>query len=203
MTLLCACSVDVLRRFAETAIYKTNKHSSVAEHCRIPRKAAAEHAGHAEHSAEHAFSRTRVQQPLGWEIGRNNNNSNNNNDNSSNNNNNDDNNSNNKGDWAYQPVWCAPPSSRTPRAPPLRLGPAAAAAARRGSLGTKDCTPEIDTSELIVDFQLHFPMDVQWRCPTDVHLSVVFSEGLPLSQWMFTGNVQRTSTLTSNGISLL
>ena len=30
------------------------------------------------------------------------------------------------------------------------------------SLGAKYCTPEIDTSEIIVEFQWHIPMDVQW-----------------------------------------
>ena len=45
-------------------------------------------------------------------------------------------------------------------------------------LGEKDCTPEINTSEIIVDFQWHFPMDCQWHFPTDVHLSVVCSNGI-------------------------
>ena len=57
-------------------------------------------------------------------------------------------------------------------------------------LGAKDCTPEIDTSEIIMDFPWHFPMDVQWHFPIYFHLSVVFSKGLPLVQWMFTGIVQ-------------
>ena len=50
--------------------------------------------------------------------------------------------------------------------------------------GTKDCTPEIDTSEIIVDFQQHFPMDFQWYFPTHVHVSVVFSKELKLFQWI-------------------
>ena len=37
------------------------------------------------------------------------------------------------------------------------------------SLGAKDCTPEINTSEIIVDFRWHFPMDFQWRCSTELH----------------------------------
>ena len=41
-----------------------------------------------------------------------------------------------------------------------------------------DCTPEIGTSEIIVDFQWHFP--------TEFHSSVVFSKGWSLSQWMLT-----------------
>ena len=32
------------------------------------------------------------------------------------------------------------------------------------------CTPEIKTSEIIVDFQWHFPMDVQWCFPTNKSL---------------------------------
>ena len=55
----------------------------------------------------------------------------------------------------------------------------------------KDSTPEIHTSESIVDFQWHFPMGFQWHFPTELHLSVVFSKGLSLSQWI-TGIVQQT-----------
>ena len=33
-------------------------------------------------------------------------------------------------------------------------------------LGAKDCTPEINTSETIVDSQWHFTMDFQWCFPT-------------------------------------
>ena len=50
--------------------------------------------------------------------------------------------------------------------------------------GTKYCTPEIDTSEIIVDFQWHFQMDFQWHFPTKCNLSVVFSKGLSLCQWI-------------------
>ena len=57
-----------------------------------------------------------------------------------------------------------------------------------GPLGPTYCTPEIDNSEIIVDFQGHFPMDVQWYFPTKFHLSVVFPKGLSLSQWFVTGN---------------
>ena len=52
-------------------------------------------------------------------------------------------------------------------------------------VGTKYCTPETDTSEIIVDVQWHFPMDAQLYFPTTYHTSVVFSKGLSLSQWMF------------------
>ena len=36
------------------------------------------------------------------------------------------------------------------------------------------CTPEIDTSEIIVDVQWRFPMDPQWHFPTYFHSSVFF-----------------------------
>ena len=60
-------------------------------------------------------------------------------------------------------------------------------AVQRSHLGAKYCTPEIDTSEIIVDFQWHFPMDLQWYFPKDCHLSAVFSQGLSPYQWIFTG----------------
>ena len=45
----------------------------------------------------------------------------------------------------------------------LIAGPVAAAPiGLPHTVGAKDCTPEIDTSEIIVDFQRHFPMDGQW-----------------------------------------
>ena len=44
--------------------------------------------------------------------------------------------------------------------------------------GAKDCTPEINTSEIIVNRQWDFPMDFQLHCPTQFHLSVVCSKGL-------------------------
>ena len=34
------------------------------------------------------------------------------------------------------------------------------------SLWTKYCTPETNTSEIIADFQQHFPIDFQWHVPT-------------------------------------
>ena len=55
------------------------------------------------------------------------------------------------------------------------------------NLGAKDCTPEISTSEIIVDLKWHFPMDVQWHFPTNCHSSVVCSKGMSLFQWIFTG----------------
>ena len=54
-------------------------------------------------------------------------------------------------------------------------------------LGANYCTPEINTSEFIVDFQWHFPMDFQWHFPTKFQLSVVVSKGLSLVQWRFAG----------------
>ena len=36
--------------------------------------------------------------------------------------------------------------------------------------GAKDCTPEINTSEILVDFQWHFPMSCQWHSPTFLSL---------------------------------
>ena len=45
--------------------------------------------------------------------------------------------------------------------------------AARGHVGAKDRTPEIDISEIGVDFQWHFPAD--------------FPKGLSLVQWTVTG----------------
>ena len=59
-------------------------------------------------------------------------------------------------------------------------------------LRAENCTPEMDTSDIIVDFQWQFPMDFQWHFQTDVHLTVVCSKGLSLSQWMAAGNVEWT-----------
>ena len=42
-------------------------------------------------------------------------------------------------------------------------------------LGATDCTPEIDTSEIMLDFQWHFPMDFEWQFPTNCHISVALS----------------------------
>ena len=54
--------------------------------------------------------------------------------------------------------------------------------ARRRSpfLEAEDCTPEINTSEIIVHFQWYVPMDCQWHFPTEFHLPGVFSKGLSL-----------------------
>ena len=51
-------------------------------------------------------------------------------------------------------------------------------------LGAKYCTPEIDTSEIIVDVQWHLPTYFQWHLPTQFHLSVLLSKGLSLVQWI-------------------
>ena len=81
---------------------------------------------------------------------------------------------------------------------------------RRPKLGAKYCTPEIVTSEIIVDFRWHVPMDVfsgifqrhltcQWYFAKDCHfssglvlqlsngISVVFSNGIYLSVVCSTG----------------
>ena len=57
-----------------------------------------------------------------------------------------------------------------------------------GCLGAKDRTPEIDTSESIVDFQ--------WDFPTEFHFSAVRSKGLSLFQWIVTGIVQWIFSVT-------
>ena len=46
-------------------------------------------------------------------------------------------------------------------------------------IGTKDCTTETDTSEIILDLQWHSPMDVQLYFPTYHHASVVLSYTCP------------------------
>ena len=58
--------------------------------------------------------------------------------------------------------------------------------------GAKYCTPEINTSESIVDFQWYFPMDFQRCFPAQSHFPAVFSEGLSLVQWIFTGSFAPT-----------
>ena len=68
-------------------------------------------------------------------------------------------------------------------------------------LGTKDCTPEIDTSEVIVDVQ-YCPTDVSGIL-TDLHLSVVCSKGLSLPQRILLEMFNGHSLKLSNGISLL
>ena len=46
--------------------------------------------------------------------------------------------------------------------PCWRDHPALSALLPLGSLGAKDRRPEIDTSEVFVDFQWHVPADFQW-----------------------------------------
>ena len=53
-------------------------------------------------------------------------------------------------------------------------------------------TPEINTSEIIVDFQWDFPMDCQWHFPTEFRIPVVCSKGLSRFQWISTGIVPWT-----------
>ena len=67
-----------------------------------------------------------------------------------------------------------------------------------------DSTPEIDTSEIIVDFQCCVPMDFRCHFAIRCHLSVVYApKGLLLVQWISAGVVPRISVVFSNGISLL
>ena len=76
------------------------------------------------------------------------------------------------------------------------------------SLGAKDCTPEVDTSEVIADFQWHLPMDFQWHLPTDCPLSAVVSKGLSpgqrifteIVQWIFSGILQWTLMCVISGV---
>ena len=49
---------------------------------------------------------------------------------------------------------------------------------RAAHLGANYCTTGINTSEIIVDLQWHFPIDVQWSLPTEFDLPVVFSKEL-------------------------
>ena len=67
---------------------------------------------------------------------------------------------------------------------------------RHGALGTNDCTPKFDTSEIIMDVQWRLPMDFQWRFPTEFHLSVVLSNGNSLFHYSVTRTCQRTFTGT-------
>ena len=70
-------------------------------------------------------------------------------------------------------------------------------------LGAKDCTPEIDTSEIIVDVQWHCPMDCQWNFPTEFHKSVPFPKDSHLSSGFLLELSNGCSAVFSNGISLL
>ena len=70
-------------------------------------------------------------------------------------------------------------------------------------LGAKYSTPEINTSEIIVDCQWHFPMDVQWHFPMESHFSAVCPKGLSFVQWMFTGIAQWAFGGISDGFSCL
>ena len=62
-----------------------------------------------------------------------------------------------------------------------REGSAVLRVDRSGTLGPKYCTPQINTSEIIVDLQWHFPVDVQWHFPTEFHLSVAVPKDCHLS----------------------
>ena len=78
-----------------------------------------------------------------------------------------------------------------PAAGPSRLR-RRARRARRLKKGQKKCPPEIDTSEIVVDFQWHSPTDFQQHFPTTFHVSAVCSKGLSLFQRVCTGIVQWT-----------
>ena len=78
-----------------------------------------------------------------------------------------------------EPFACRPSSWVPP--PPAQC---ARRSAQVRTAGATNCTPKINTSEIIVDFQWHFPMDF--------HLSVAFSKILSFVQWIFTGIVQWT-----------
>ena len=67
-------------------------------------------------------------------------------------------------------------------------------------LGTTYCTPEIDTSEIVVDVQRQFPMDSHWHFPTAFNSSVVFSNGISLSQWILLEMPNGLSVASSNGL---
>ena len=67
----------------------------------------------------------------------------------------------------------------------------ACTSAAHWEIGATYCTAEINTSEITVDFQWHFPMEFQWCFPTEMHYSVICStKGLSLVQWICTGNFQ-------------
>ena len=68
-------------------------------------------------------------------------------------------------------------------------------------LGTKDCTPGIDTSEIMVDCHWDFPMDAQWHFPTGFHLSAVCSKGCHFSGGCSLELSNGCSVAFSNGIS--
>ena len=61
---------------------------------------------------------------------------------------------------------------RNPWEPPRKreTGGASENPERKPQIGANYCTPEINTSEIIVDFQWHFPMDVQRCFPVEFHM---------------------------------
>ena len=70
-------------------------------------------------------------------------------------------------------------------------------------IGARYCTPEINTSEIIVDYQWHSPMDCQWHFPTEFHVSAVCSVGSSLVQWILPELSDGSPAAFSNGSSLL
>ena len=70
------------------------------------------------------------------------------------------------------------------------------------------CTPEIDTSEVIVEFQWHFPMDYQLHFPMEFHYSAVSPKDCHLSskiftgisQWIFSGVLQGNFSFAIPGV---
>ena len=68
----------------------------------------------------------------------------------------------NQGRYLRCPGGLADLEERVLRAPDL-ADRAVALLREEAHLGATDCTPEINTLEIIVDVQWHFPMDFQWH----------------------------------------
>ena len=74
--------------------------------------------------------------------------------------------------------------------------------------GRKVARPEIDTSEIIAEFQWHFPMDCQWHFPTAFHVFSGISRRIvtfPVdltgnAQWIFSGMFQWKCTFVISGV---
>ena len=78
----------------------------------------------------------------------------------------------------------------------------AAAAAAVAAEVKKDSTPEIDDSEIVVDFQWQVQVKFQLYFPTDLYLSVEVSKGLSsFCQWILQEVSNGHSLKLSNGIS--
>ena len=66
--------------------------------------------------------------------------------------------------------------------------------------GAKDCTPEINTSEIVVDFQWYFPMDVQWHFPTKLIFQWYFPKDCHVSSGFVLNLSNGFSVAFSNGV---